>query len=89
MATLNEEQKNLVYIKGDVYADGWSNPFFLERYLLFQESVLGHYSSSVRMHKFAYEEMASPCTCMAEALHWFYDQYLSRRNVLKWFIEAN
>ena len=65
---MNEEQKNLLYIKDDVYADGWSDPFFLERYQLFQESVVGHYSSSVRMRKFAHEEMASPHSCKAEAL---------------------
>ena len=65
MATLNEEQKNLLYIKGDVYADGWSNPYFRKWYRLFQVSLVGHYSSSVRMHKF---EMALPHSCKAEAL---------------------
>jgi len=53
----------------------WSDPFFFGRYQLFQESVVGHYSSSVRMRKFAHEEMVSPRSCKAEASHWFYDQY--------------
>jgi len=68
MATLNEEQNNLLYIKGDVYTDGWSDPFFLEWYQLCQESVAGHYSSNVHMRKFSQEEMASPRSCKAEAL---------------------